>query len=104
MKRFFALLISTIITLSAANIPKDEQTLKKMIGRMLIVGFEDESIDKNSKITSHLQNYELGGVILFDRFYNDRNKTKNISSPEQLKALTSSLKSFSKKPLLSWPC
>ena len=100
MKRFFALLISTIITLSAANIPKDEQTLKKMIGRVLIVGFEDESIDKNSKITSHLQNYELGGVILFDRFYNDRNKTKNISSPEQLKALTSSLKSFSKKPLL----
>lgn len=100
MKRFFALLISTIITLGAADIPKDEQTLKKMIGRMLIVGFEGDSIDKNSKIVSQIQNYSLGGVVLFDRYYNDRNRTKNISSPEQLKALTSSLKLFSKKPLL----
>lgn len=100
MKIFFALLISTIITLGAADIPKDEQTLKKMIGRMLIVGFEGDSIDKNSKIVSQIQNYSLGGVVLFDRYYNDRNRTKNISSPEQLKALTSSLKSFSKKPLL----
>lgn len=100
MKRFFALLISTIITLGAVDIPKDEPTLKKMIGRMLIVGFEGDSIDENSKIVSEIQNYSLGGVILFDRYYNDKNRTKNISSPQQLKALTSSLKSFSKKPLL----
>ena len=102
MKRFFALLISTIVTLSATqsqNLPNDEK-LKKMIGRMLVVGFPDKDIDKNSKIVKDIKNYELGGVILFDRYYTDRKKTKNISSPKQLQLLTSKLKSFSNKPLL----
>ncbi len=100
MKRFFALLISTIVTLSAATITDDDEKLKKMIGRMLLVGFPDEVIDENSPIARQIKSYELGGVILFDRFYNDRNRTKNISSPEQLQLLTSKLKSFSSKPLL----
>lgn len=100
MKRFFALLISTIITLSATTTIEDDEKLKKMIGRMLLVGFPDEVIDENSPIARHIKSYELGGVILFDRFYNDREKTKNISSPEQLQLLTSKLKSFSSKPLL----
>lgn len=83
----------------ASEMPQDE-LLKKMIGRMLIVGFDDESVTKDSKIVKHMQNYHLGGVILFDRHYSNRDKTKNISSPKQLETLTSSLKSFSKKPLL----
>ena len=66
---------------------------------MLIVGFDSEYIDENSSIVKDMQRYNLGGVILFDRFYNDRNKTKNISSPKQLKELSSKLKSFAKKPL-----
>lgn len=102
MKRFFALLISTIVTLSATqsqNLSNDE-SLKKMVGRMLLVGFPNEEIDENSAIAREIKSYELGGVILFDRFYHDRNKTKNISSPEQLQLLTSKLKSFSNKPLL----
>ncbi|MCW8954599.1 MAG: glycoside hydrolase family 3 protein [Sulfurimonas sp.] len=102
MKRFFALLIGIVLTLSATqhqNLPNDEK-LKKMIGRMLLVGFPNEDIDKNSEITRHIKQYELGGVILFDRFYDDRSKTKNISSPKQLQLLTSKLKSFSNKALL----
>ena len=89
----------TIQTLSANDLPNDAK-LKKMIGRMLLVGFPNETIDKNSEIVGYIKRYELGGVILFDRFYTDRTKTKNISSPEQLKLLTSKLKSFSNKPLL----
>ena len=85
--------------LSADALSYEEQQLKKMIGHMLIVGFDDEKIDENSKIVQQIQKYELGGVILFDRFYNDRNRTKNISSPEQLQELTTKLKSFAKKPL-----
>ncbi len=79
---------------------KDEEQLKKMIGRMLVIGFDKQKIDKNSTIVKQIQKYDLGGVILFDRFYNDRNKTKNISSPKQLQELTSKLKTFSNKPLL----
>ncbi|MBW6489317.1 glycoside hydrolase family 3 N-terminal domain-containing protein [Sulfurimonas sp.] len=102
MKRFFALFISTIVTLSATqfqNLP-DNESLKKMVGRMLLVGFDNEEINENSTIARDIKNYELGGVILFDRFYNDRNRTKNISSPMQLQLLTSKLKSISTKPLL----
>ena len=84
---------------ASADIPEDNE-LKKMIGRMLIVGFDGESVDENSKIVSQIQKYELGGVILFDRHFYDRTKTKNISSPQQLSTLASSLKSFAKKPLI----
>lgn len=82
-----------------SQIPNDAD-LKKMIGKMLIVGFDDESIDENSKIVQQIQKYELGGVILFDRHFKDRSKIKNISSPEQLKTLTTALRTFAKKPLL----
>ncbi len=102
MKRFFTLLIGIVLALNATNtteLPSDEK-LQKMIGRMLLVGFPNENINKNSKITKTIQKYELGGVILFDRFYTDRNKIKNISSPKQLQLLTSTLKKISKEPLL----
>lgn len=78
----------------------EDELLKKMIGRMVVVGFEDAKIDEHSSIVKDIQKYDLGGVILFDRFYKDKNRIKNISSPEQLQRLTSQLKSFSTKPLL----
>jgi beta-N-acetylhexosaminidase len=96
---FFVLALG-FLNLSAANTPNGDESLKKMVGRMLLVGFPDEAIDEKSEIARQIKSYELGGVILFDRFYHDRNKTKNISSPQQLQLLTSKLKSFSKKPLL----
>lgn len=77
----------------------DDVLLKKMIGRMVVVGFEDAVIDEHSAIVKDIQTYDLGGVILFDRFYNDKNRIKNISSPQQLQRLTSQLKRFSQKPL-----
>ncbi len=98
IKLFLALVLS-ISTLSASDLPNDDK-LKKLIGRMLLVGFPNETIDKNSEIVRHIKQYELGGVILFDRFYYDRSKTKNISSPKQLQALTSKLQKFSDKPLI----
>ena len=77
----------------------EDEKLKKMIGRMLIVGFERQSVDANSQIIKDMQAYDLGGVILFDRFYSDREKVKNIASPSQLKNLSKQLQGFAKKPL-----
>ncbi len=85
---------------NASNDMPEDAVLKKMIGRMLIVGFDGQSVTKDSKIVKQVQKYHLGGVILFDRHFNERTKTKNIRSPKQLKTLTSSLKSFALKPLL----
>ena len=96
--RLFLLLLTSFLTLNAA-LPQDD-ILKKEIGRMIVVGFEGESVNAESQIVKEIQKYDLGGVILFDKFYKERSITKNISSPTQLKKLTSKLKSFSKKPLL----
>ena len=95
--KIFLLLLSVILTLNASSL--SDAQLKKMIGRMLVVGFDDAKIDKNSQIVKDMQEYDLGGVILFDKFYKDRSKTKNISSPTQLKTLTANLKEYSNKPL-----
>ena len=100
--KLFILLLAFALTLSAtstASLPNDN-ILKKMIGRMLLVGFPNSEVDKNSKIIQDINKYELGGVILFDRFYDDREKTKNISGPKQLQLLTSALKSLSNQPLI----
>ncbi len=79
---------------------KTDQTLKNQIARMIVIGFDMHTIDKNSSIVKDLEKYPLGGVILFDRFYSDRTKIKNIESPQQLKALTQMLQNYAQKPLL----
>jgi len=71
-----------------------------MIGRMLVVGFNEEKITKNSQIYKDIKKYNLGGVILFDRYYTDRSRVKNIRSPKQLKELTSSLQKITKENLI----
>ena len=95
--KFFLLLFTLFIALNAASITDTQ--LKKMIGQMLIVGFEDSYIEPTAQIVSDMQQYNLGGVILFDRFYNDKQRKKNILSPYQLQRLTKDLKYFAKKPL-----
>ncbi len=95
--KHFLLFFTFLLVLHAKEINDD--TLKKMIGHMLFVGFDESSITKDSQIVKDINEYELGGVILFDKFYKDRNKTKNISSPEQLAKLTSDLKKFSNQEL-----
>ncbi|EQB39174.1 hypothetical protein M947_08445 [Sulfurimonas hongkongensis] len=96
--KYILILLLCIMTLDAKEI--SDEKLKQLIGRMLVVGFDESSVTKESQIVKDIVRYDLLGVILFDKFYNDRDKTKNISSPEQLKKLTTQLQSFSKKPLL----
>jgi len=96
---FFILVALSLSSLSADKLPNDDK-LKKMIGRMLIVGFTNETIDKNSEIVKQINKYSIGGVILFDRFYDDRKKVKNIRNPKQLQLLTKNLKEFSNKALI----
>jgi beta-N-acetylhexosaminidase len=78
----------------------DDNIIKKQIGQMLIVGFDGESVDKDSQIIKDINQYNLSGVILFDKDYKNRSKTKNISSPAQLYNLTASLKALANKPII----
>jgi len=94
-------IILLFLTLTFALVAKEitEDDIKRMIGRMLVIGFDGTKVTKNSQILRDIQEYDLGGVILFDRDYKTK-KTKNITNPKQLAKLTKALKSFSKLPLM----
>lgn len=66
---------------------------------MLIIGFDGQEASKNNTLNTLIQN-GLGGVILFDKYINDKTRDKNISNPSQLKKLTSSLQNISSNPLM----
>lgn len=69
-------------------------SLDEKIGQMLLVGYpSDDAQSKWAKrIHSHIQNGQIGGILLF---------AKNIASPKQLKDLTSTIHSLNNKmPLL----
>lgn len=67
---------------------------------MIVIGFDDAKVTQESEIIKKVNEYNLAGVILFDIFYNDRNKSKNISSPPQLKELTTQLQKLTKHRIL----
>lgn len=96
---FLSILLSFSV-LNAKEENKEEVELKKMIGRMLVIGFANSKVDENSPIIKQINKYDLGGVILFDRFYSKDDKQKNIVSPKQLLKLTSDLQKLSNKPIL----
>lgn len=98
--KIFLLLLQTFLLLHATQIaPKEDAELKKMIGRMLIVGIEEQTIFYDSQVVQDIQKYNLGGVILFDKFYSDKKRIKNILNPYQLHNLTQDLQKYAKNPL-----
>jgi beta-N-acetylhexosaminidase len=86
--KILILIFGLFFTLSA-NIEDSE--LKKMIGEMIIIGFDAQYVDENSQIIKDINRYNIGGAILFDKNYKNPTKIKNISSPKQLHKLVSSL-------------
>lgn len=64
------------------------------IGQMIMVGMKGTSVTPNSNIIQHIKNKTIGGVLLFEFNLNP------ISTQQNLKKLTSDLKSASDIPLL----
>jgi beta-N-acetylhexosaminidase len=84
---------------------------------MIMVGFREAEVGEDTPVVRAIKDYGLGGVILYNielkcfldaqkkkpdltRFEGAKLCPKNILSREQLKDLTSALKSYSKMPLL----
>jgi beta-N-acetylhexosaminidase len=93
------------------------KAMQKMIGQMIMIGFQEAIVDDHSPIVRTIKNFQLGGVILYNinlKCYLaelkkkpdlDRNEAakicpKNIISALQLKSLTTTLQRHSKVPLL----
>ncbi len=104
MKRI--LLITMAIVLSAANslfakLPADS-VLRRQAARMLMVGFRGNTVDENSDAYHYAHDLHCGCIVLFDVDLTGTGKlgSRNVTSKEQLAALTSQLYSWVDYPLL----
>ncbi len=75
------------------------KNLKQLLHKMLIIGFDSDVISTNTTLNTQIKN-GLGGVILFDKYINDKTKNKNIQTPQQLKKLNLTLQNISTNPLM----
>ncbi|MFI3241813.1 MAG: glycoside hydrolase family 3 N-terminal domain-containing protein [Alphaproteobacteria bacterium] len=90
-----------LISLFCAFNAKAEVSLDDKIAQMIMVGFNNQTLDDTNPIYNDIKNNHIGGVILFDK---NADKTqpdlqKNINNPAQLKKLIVDLNSISKTPL-----
>lgn len=99
-----ALLIFAFSALNCSSQPADEfpenASLDFKIGQMLNIGFRGMSVDESSHIKRDLQDYHLGGVVLFDYDVPNGEPVRNVKSPAQVRRLVSELKDLSSVPLV----
>jgi beta-N-acetylhexosaminidase len=74
--------------------------LRRKIANMLMIGFDEAELTSDTLIYRQIAEEGIGGIILFDRFYHDRERLKNIHNPTQLKALTRQLQEAASGRLL----
>ncbi|HGG57258.1 MAG TPA: glycoside hydrolase family 3, partial [Nannocystis exedens] len=70
----------------------DDATLRAKIGQLLLVGFRGQRAGADDIVSRDLQDYKLGGVLLFSRDNITGKRRRNIRSPAQLRALTDELR------------
>jgi len=99
---FLALLltVSSITFLSCSqSAAQDQVSLDEKIGQMLMVGFKGFAVDDSSHIIRDIQDYQVGGIILFDYDVPTSSPDRNIESPEQVKSLITRLQELAERSL-----
>lgn len=82
-----------------AQVERADESLRKEIGQMLLVGFRGGAVDKDSPIVRQIREYNLGGVVLSDYDVATRTAGRNITNPTQLRKLTADLQKPAPTPL-----
>lgn len=77
----------------------DSVSLEEKVAQMIMVGFKGFEAADTSHVIRDIQEYNVGGIILFDYDMTTRTPNRNIENPLQLKELTQKLQSLSEKPL-----
>ena len=73
--------------------------LERKIGQMLLLGFPGETITPESPISVAIRQHGVGGVVLFDNNADLGVTERNITSPAQLKTLTTDLQACAETPI-----
>lgn len=79
---------------------KHTDSLRIMVGQMVLVGFRGMMVDENSSIYGDIAQRGIGGVILFDYDVPSKTPDRNIESPTQVAKLTAQLQAWASIPLL----
>ena len=74
-------------------------TPDQIIGEMIILGFRGTEVDNTSKIVKDINEYNIGGVILFDYDVPSKSFPRNIENPKQTKKLIEDLKELTRNDL-----
>jgi len=77
-----------------------EPTMEQKVGQLLMIGFRGLQPADTSHIIRDLEEYNLGGVILFDYDVPSGQNVRNIESADQVRSLNDSLQSIANTPVL----
>ncbi len=97
---FLLVLLVSTNACSQSKSTKGDVALEVKIGQMLQIGFRGMQIADTNHIVRDIENYHLGGVVLFDYDVPADRPIRNIKSPEQIKGLVTELKKLSEIPPL----
>lgn len=83
----------------SAGPPTPDVPLERKVAQMLMVGFRGLTLEPDNYIYRDIEQYHIGGTIVFDRDAALKSDGRNITSPQQLQALTTSLRELSETPM-----
>ena len=101
----FFLMLCTILSSSFIFVSCNKKTIQRnltldqMIGEIIILGFRGTEIDGSSKIVKDINEYNIGGIILFDYDVPSKSSPRNIINPKQTKKLIEDIKSLTRHDL-----
>ncbi len=103
MKGLFIPAVAVLLTASCraqpAERPPAPPDLDTMIGQMILVGFRGTEVDVDDPIYADIVEQKVGGVILFEYDVPSKSRPRNITSPEQVARLISTVRAWSSLPL-----
>ncbi len=104
MSRYrYLLLFFPLIIILFGGCDKDSDkvpTLDEQIGQMLLVGFRGTVLMSDNHIVRDLEDYNLGGVLIYEKDGPTQSRPRNIESVDQLRKLVSDLKTHSGEKLI----
>ena len=94
--------IAIACCLASASNPYSEEKLREYAAAMLMVGFKADSITPDCDAVRYVRDLHVGGVILFDVDLTGTRElgSRNITSRERLRSLTSQLQHYAGGKLL----
>jgi len=84
-----------LLLAGCAPIRPVDPALSARLGELLLVGFRGTEVEGNAELRHLLCDLKVGGVILYERDVATRGP-RNISSPEQVKRLTTDLRALAR--------